>query len=531
MIGVDHDKVFDDSGTAANLPDVDRRLILAFLSSVPALAWAAGSGSGSDATPATGAASATDGITVVTGSPATQNAVSATAAKTVAASTTSKTATTPSLFSAQSPWNSTPIKPRLGNNTLPTAKQVPWIEESAYSSKIFRAAANDSPMTVIADDIANQLQAGAVTIPRFPAATMPATGQDGHCEILDPVDGTLHSFYQLRRTAGTWRAGKYARTSAQGSGWGTVANPDNVRAAGCSTAGGLLLASELGLDIVPHALAIGMDKNAFLSGPVWPATLQDYTGATTYKGVPGQRFPMGRLLMLPASFDVDKLGLPESRAIARTLKKYGGYIVDATVGSLNFYAEIGSGWNKSYVNGKYTAAFSPDMQAIKAGLRQLLAQDGFLDRDGKPYTPTPFRSMNLLSMRGPWQSYNGSKSFGKYDAATDLFQAEATAEPRTVRQVLNTHDEADRFGYKKQSWNLNPEPGVRYLVKAIGAGDITATLAVNAKSFKRYAATTKLAPGGSVAFTWPTDPATVTEIFVDKPAGATASIRLELVKA
>lgn len=529
MIAVDHEENFTDLSTTAELPDFDRRRLLALLASAPVFAAGAyASGTGAEAGSAT---VASDSVTVVTVPAITPAGTVATEASAAATPVALPVKAAQRLFSAQSPWNSMPVKPRLGNNFLPAARQVPWIEEGAYSSKIFRAVANDSPMTLIADDIANQLQAGVVTIPRFPAATMPATGQDGHCEILDPIDGTLHSFYQLRRTAGTWRASKYARTSAQGSGWGTVSNPDNVRAAGCSTAGGLLLESEHGLDIVPHALAIGMDKNAFMSGPIWPATLQDYTGATTYKGVVGQRFPMGRLMMLPATFDVDKLGLPESRAIARTLKKYGGYIVDATVGSLNFYAETNSGWNKCFTNGKYTPAFSPDMQAIKAAMRQVTSQDGFVDGDGNPYTPTPFRSMNLLSMRGPWQSYKGSRSFGKYDAATDLFQAEATADPRTVRQLLNVHDEGDRFGYKRQNWNLNPEPGVRYLVRAIGAGAITATLAVNSTGFRRYGATTKLAPGGSVDFTWPTDPTTVTEIFVDKPAGAAANIRLELVKA
>ncbi len=533
MIAVDHDENFSDLSSTTELPGFDRRRLLAFLASAPVFAagaYASSYATGSESD--TGSATVeSNGITVVDGSSSTQPQVTASGSEAVTAPTTLRTIPAANLFSAQSPWNLTPIKPKLGNNTLPVAKQIPWIEESAYSSKIFLAAANDSPMTVVADEIANQFKAGAVTIPRFPAATMPATGQDGHCEILDLLDGKLHSFYQLRRTAGTWRACKYACTSAQGSGWGTVSNPDNVRAAGCSTAGGLLLASELGLEIVPHALAIGMDKNAFVSGPVWPATLQDYTGASTYKGLTGQRFAMGRLLMLPASFDVDKLGLPESRTIARTLKKYGGYIVDATVGSLNFYAEIGSGWNKSYVNGKYTAAFSPDMQAIKASLRQVIAHSGFVDRDGKPFTPPPFRSTNLLSMRGPWQGYNGSRSFGEYDASTDLFRTEPTGESRTIRQLLNTHKEADLFGYKQQNWNLNPEPGVRYIVRAIGSGSITAMLAVNSKGFKRYGATSKLAPGGSVDFTWPTDPQTVTEVFVDKPAGAAANIRLELVKA
>lgn len=417
------------------------------------------------------------------------------------------------LFSAQSMWNARPVNPVLGKDTIPA--QTPWIEEAAYGSKIFRAKAGDGPVTVTVADIANQLDGGTVTIPRFPAATMPATGQDGHCEILD--GDTLHSFFQLRQIAGKWTAQKYARTSATGSGFGTVTNPDNVRAAGCSTAGGLLLASELGLDIVPHALAIGVDKNALLAGPVFPATLQDIAGGYTGK------FPMGALLMLPASFNVDALATPQCKAIARTLKTFGGYIVDATVGSMNIYAEIGSGWNSSPRD-------AADLVAIKAALRPVTSVAGWKDRDGKPFTPTPFRSMNLLSMRGPWEGYSGSKTFGRYDAASDLLQAEATTDARTIRQLLWMHDEANRFEWKQQKWNLNPEPGVKYIVTAFGTGAITATLATSV-NWKRTSSTPKLAPGQSAPFTWPTDTATVAEVFVDKAPGPVASIRLELVKA
>ena len=444
------------------------------------------------------------------------------------------------LFAAQSPWNSTPVNPVLGSDVMPSKNQTPWIEELAYSSRIFRASVTDAAVTIYgpkggADlDIANQLEAGTVVVPRFPAGVVPATGQDGHCEILDPVDGALHSFFQLRQIGVKWCATKYAKTSWRGSGFGTVSNPDNVRAAGCSTAGGLLLASELGMDVVPHALAIGMDKSAFVPGPIYPATLEDFTGATTYRGVKGQRFPMGALMMLPADFDAEALALLESRTIARTLKKYGGYIVDATVGSMNFYAEIGSGWNKSFVDKKTDSRFPADMQAIKAAMRQVVSQAGWTDADGKAFTPTPHRSMNLLSMRGPWVGYNGSKAFGRYDAATDLFQAEATTEARTVRQLLYTHAEndPDRFKWKKQSWNLNPEPGVKYTVRAFGAGDITATLSVKKADYKaNYCTTGALAPGKSTTFTWPSDPGTVTEVYVDQLKGDPASIRLELVKA
>ncbi len=306
-----------------------------------------------------------------------------------------------SLFSAQSPWNLTPVAPVLGKDVVPSAKQKPWIEEAAYASKIFVAKAGDAPVTVRANQIANALEGADVLIPRFPADTLPATGSDGHCEIVDGDD--LHSFFGLRKdAAGQWVCGKYAYSAVSGSGWGTVANPDNSRAAGCSTAGGLLLKSERGMKVVPHALAIGLDKNGIKAGPVWPATLEDYAGG--YSGP----FQIGALLMLPATFDAEALALPESRTIARTLKVYGGRVVDATQDTMNIYAEIGSGWNQSYVNGKYPASFPADMEAIKAALRPVISEAGWNDRDGKAFTPIPPRSTNLLSMRGPWKAYLGS---------------------------------------------------------------------------------------------------------------------------
>ncbi len=428
------------------------------------------------------------------------------------------------LFSAQSLWNSTPIAPVLGKDTVPAAKQNPWIEEAAYASKIYSAVAADGPATVMAADIANQLDGGAVTIPHFPTGVMPATGSDGHCEILD--GDTLHSFFQLRKTSTGWAAQKYARTSASGSGWGTVSNPDNVRAAGCSTAGGLLLTSELGMEIVPHVLAIGMDKNGIAAGPVFPATLEDRAGGYTGK------FRMGTLLMLPPTFKVAALGRPELRAIARTLMMYGGRLVDATTGSMNIYADIDSGWNQSMVGGKYTATFASDMQAIKAALRPVESVAGWKDRDGNVFTPTPHRSMNLLSMRGPWKAYPGSKMFGRYDALTDFYQAEATTEALAIQQSLWPHDEANRFDWKQMCWNLNPEPGVKYVVRAVGEGAITAKMQVKKQDYKAtYIATDKLAPGQSAIIVWPTEPGTVTEVYIDKAKGPKANIRLELVKA
>jgi hypothetical protein len=430
----------------------------------------------------------------------------------------------PGLFSAQSPWNLIPVTPVLGKEVVPAVKQKPWIEEAAYASKIFIAEAGDAPVTVRAKQIANALEGADVLIPRFPADTLPATGADGHCEIVDGDD--LHSFFGLRKPASQWVCDKYAYSSVSGSGWGTVANPDNSRAAGCSTAGGLLLKSERGMKVVPHALAIGLDKNGIKAGPVWPATLEDYAGG--YSGP----FQIGALLMLPASFDAEALALEESRTIARTLKLYGGRVVDATQDTMNIFAEIGSGWNQSYVNGKYSQVFDPDMQAIKAALRSVASVTGWKDRDGKAFTPTPPRFQNLLSMRGPWKAYPGSKMFGCYDARSDLYQCEATTEALAIQQSLWTHDETDKFGWQKSCWNLNPEPGATYIVRAIGEGGITAKIQVKKSDYRQTdIATDKLAPGASVKIVWPKDAGAVTEVYIDKGVGPAARIRLELIRA
>lgn len=447
------------------------------------------------------------------------------------------------IFSAQSPWNSYPQNPQFGANTVPADQNNPWVEQGAYASKAFYAASTDGPMTIYGSDggasidIANQLNPGTVVIPRFPTATSPAVGTDGHAEIVDLVDGTVHSFYQLVFSGGKWKTSKYAKTSLTGRGFGTVSRPDNVRAAGCSTLGGLLTKAELGLNIVPHALAMSMDRNAFKSGYVYPATLEDYTGWQDYGNIAGHNFPMGGLMMLPANFNAEALALPTSRAIARTLKKYGAYIVDATEDSMNFYAEIDSGWNAAYASGSYDSNFGYDMEAIKAALRQVTGYTAMLDRDGVAYTPPLLKNMNLLSMRGPWEAAY-ARLDGAYDAVSDLYQTPATSDALNMRQVLFVHVEGGEhfFDWKgKQAWNLNPELNTAYKVSVFGNGPISATMNVrHLNSDGTYGAqlvtTNKLSPGQTFNFTWPNDASTITEIYIDKDIGAAAGVRMEMTK-
>jgi len=71
-------------------------------------------------------------------------------------------------------------------------------------------------------------------------------------------------------------------------------------------------------------------------GPVWPATTEDRTGPSVYKG----SIPMGTLIAIPPDVNLQSLGLSQSGfALARALQDYGAYVTDAASGGVKFYAE------------------------------------------------------------------------------------------------------------------------------------------------------------------------------------------------
>jgi hypothetical protein len=88
----------------------------------------------------------------------------------------------------------------------------PTISSGAYSTGVFLASTTDQPMTVIGRTSTATVTTGVadpdasgshvVTIPRWPTGVLPATGTDGHADIIDSVTGTIHSFWQLKQVNG-----------------------------------------------------------------------------------------------------------------------------------------------------------------------------------------------------------------------------------------------------------------------------------------------------------------------------------------
>src|SRR5262249_34963004 len=151
-----------------------------------------------------------------------------------------------------------------------------------YSTGAFLASETDEPVTI--NDIWSPDDESriSITIPRWPKDVFPATGTDGHADIVDTIQGIIHSFWQLRKTAQSWQATQYSWTSLTGSGWGDPAHYfQGARAAGVPSSGGLIRRHEIddGDVMYRHTLAASLDNSAFKTGYTFPATSEDSDGA------------------------------------------------------------------------------------------------------------------------------------------------------------------------------------------------------------------------------------------------------------
>lgn len=254
-------------------------------------------------------------------------------------------------FGVNSLWNIRPRQVALGYSVIPTSKYYPLVGTGQYSTTAFEAKPTDSPVTVYPPagkygvwDPDSESNLPSITIPHWPADTVPASGTDGHADIVDAANGIVHSFWQLRNTGGRWTAVQYAWSRLDGRGWGDgVHYFQGSRAAGVPSMAGLIRKNEIndGASQYYHALAMSLTYTG-MSGDnqyQFPAT----SGDRTWKENSGN-FPTGSLLMLPPSFDESKITNRDLRKVVKTLKTYGAYVVDRNVGT-PFYIYVENGTN------------------------------------------------------------------------------------------------------------------------------------------------------------------------------------------
>lgn len=375
-------------------------------------------------------------------------------------------------FSAQSPWNARPVNPVLGDFEIPRSTYYPGLIEGKWSTGVFVATASDKAMTVrgpidkpgVWDPDAEAIRS-SVVIPRWPADVIPASGSDGHADIVDPITGIVHSFFVLKNVDGQWRALQYAWTRLEGRGWGEPGHYfQGARAAAVPTMGGLIRTKEAndGDSVYRHALAMSLTFNALSPGPtyIFPATSADGGAEKTNSG----QIPEGALLMLPSDYDTASIKEPKLRKVAETLKLFGAYVVDRNVGTpFAIYVENGTQLNVH--GGKWNNEVARELDRMRSALRQVVAVDGWLDGNGHPMAQLE-QQLNLLSMRGPWQLVKGNGPAGEYDT-----WQQAVVFPPNGSTTVQANGRGNNL--HPIEW-AKPKPGDRYRlsVRAEGGGTL-----------------------------------------------------------
>lgn len=434
-------------------------------------------------------------------------------------------------YAANSLWNSRPVNPVFGTFVIPKSTYFPLIASGAYSTGVFLASSTDKPMTVVGSDSTstatlgvNDPDSGAsrvITIPRWPADVLPASGTDGHADIVDPVTGTIHSFWKLKQINGQWTAALYSWSSLSGTGWGDPSHYyQGARAVGIPASAGLIRKDEIrdGRPTYAHALALSLTYNALSNGVDSPAYVFPATSADSKLSDNTGAIPEGALLMLPPSFDSSKITNPDLKKVVETLKLYGAYVVDRNVGTpYAIYVENGSDFNLMPKGWDNTIASQLDQ--IRAGLRRVLSAQDWVDANGNSVSNAiaAQQKMNVLSMRGPWYKQSGTAA-ATYDTATQRLLFDAT----TTKAV---HVNTSGTGLTRVNWAV-PKAGtyVKFTVSATGG----ATLRLQITTDGVVTLDTKdLANGQSLRFLWPANPK-VTLIATSGTSGA-SSVKAELV--
>lgn len=325
-------------------------------------------------------------------------------------------------FSVSSLWNIRPTKVMLGGFPIPTSDYFPLVGTGQYSTAAFEAKPTDLAVTVYPPaggsgvwhpDMHSSVP--FITIPHWPAETVPASGTDGHADIVDDKNGIIHSFWQLKKTDGRWTATQYAWSRLDGRGWGDgVHYFQGARAAGLPPLAGLIRKHEIndGASQYFHALAMSMTFNG-MSGVqqyVFPAT----SGDTTFRENTGY-FPTGALMMLPPTFDETKITNADLKKVVKTLKTYGAYVVDRNHGT-PFYIYVENGTDYTLHRGGWSSASGNELQKVRAELRQVMYARDWVNMFGQPVTRVP--EIGILTMRGTWRPIIAGTPQPRYESMT-----------------------------------------------------------------------------------------------------------------
>lgn len=417
-------------------------------------------------------------------------------------------------FAANSPWYIRPINPVFGGPPPPLSpiqdgSTVPWygtVAPGIYSTAAFKATSADPSMVVYPHDPSKGIwdpdareALPSITIPHWPAGTvLPATGADGHADIIDIDAGIIHSFWQLKLVNGQWRSTQHAWSRLDGKGW---PDPSHIyqgaRAVGVPTIGGVIRKHEVndGEALYKHVLAMSMSREALQGKPityVYPAASADSGSTYSHTGT----FPEGALVMLPPDFQLE-FANPLLQKVVNTLKVYGARVVDENTAT-PFYIYVENGAAFPLYTGNDANVYK-EMENIRKKLQQVSA-DSYVDGNGAPTTSNVPGNDNILSLRGAWATDNLPVT-GLFNSMRQRIDLPAQVQPKTYVNGNGTGIAGGSIANGGVTW-AQPVPGASYKVTAIATGGARLKIDIY-KGSSLFGGTGWLSNGQSAVVTWP----------------------------
>jgi hypothetical protein len=188
---------------------------------------------------------------------------------------------------------------------------------------------------------------------RVPASALPTPNADGHMTIFQPNGWVLETYATIKLSNGDLVSIFASYTDANGDGTGAASGR---RAAMIPNYAGLIRNGEISSGQINHTLALILGPEALAKAVAWPASAMDRS-PSNYTGT----LPMGTMLAIPASVDVNSLGLSTTagKIIARAAQAYGMVVVDRG-GSKAFHI--------------VTEQTAPDVPASSSGIKSDLGK-------------------------------------------------------------------------------------------------------------------------------------------------------------
>jgi hypothetical protein len=250
------------------------------------------------------------------------------------------------LYSPESFWNKKLLTEPVPANSPGLVAEV-WenvklagvsVNTTTYSRPIYYvdSSVQKVPVYLLQDingSVAKEILAGV----RIPANVVASNGTDGHLCILDlSVDAEFDFWkFKFNTTLNRWEARTCGIIHNVSTSDGiqkrlSVWNP--ATATHLPLAGGTILLKELEAGVIPHCLAIALNRPK-KGIAVWPAQTTDgwYTGINAIEE--------GRRFRFPANIVIDSAWAPLTKMFVDAIRDYGMVCMDKTGSGLSFYVE------------------------------------------------------------------------------------------------------------------------------------------------------------------------------------------------